>query len=707
VTENKKTSKKITGKKTKKNLVVTSVMTTGSLILVMFTVLLLFIVHKVNSKMEIVYQNANQNLVKSEASAVSHWAREYINKTGVYTSADVVRTADENQIVSWLTAHKSRRPEGFEEVFFCGKDGIAHFDDGSVQNIQTDDAYTAILKKSSNVYVSDPLQSKQTGHRIFRVAKAVYDNYGMCFGFFGAGVNLTQIEENIASIRIGSDGFAFMLASDGTVMGHAVKEKIGNVNFVSGTEKEEMTMHSVGQAMVRGQSGTAYAEGNVEKQLITYTTVTGTPWSIALDVPVTQVRETADELALYIVLIALVIAIVLLTVSGLFFYHSLKPLHTVVKTVHGISQGNADLSLRIKVSTNNEIGAVINGFNSFVEKLQMIVNDIKNSKNTLIAVEGNLHESTQETTSSISRIFTTIRAVTNHISTQAESVEQTSSAVTEVARNITSLEKMIENQSAGVNQASAAVEQMIGNISSVNQSVEKMAESFGLLQKDAMSGSEKQQDVNDKVTQINNQSEMLQEANSAIAAIAEQTSLLAMNAAIEAAHAGAAGKGFSVVADEIRKLSETSSAQSRTIGEQLKKIQESIKSVVVASADSNSSFNSVSVRITETDGLVQQIKGAMQEQEEGSRQIRSALTVMNDSTAEVRTASKEMSEGNKAILTGIEQLQNATNAIKDSMQEMTDGVQQINKTGTVLSGLSEKMNSSIALIGNQIDRFKS
>ena len=442
------------------------------------------------------------------------------------------------------------------------------------------------------------------------------------------------------------------------------------------------------------------------RMLVSYKKIPGTEWTIFAVTPYDFYFGSLKHMQRSILFIILGTIIFSILISAPWVQVIVKPLITVKNSINEIASGNADLTKRIPISSNDEIGDVVKGFNAFVEKLHGIVTNLQNSKADLIAVDNNLQASTQDASSSITEIISNIESVNNQIVTQSGSVNETAGAVNQISSNIDSLEKMIQSQASCVTEASAAVEQMIGNINSVNNAVGKMIVSFKTLQEHSEEGFSTQNNANEKIIRIEEQSKMLQDANTAIANIAEQTNLLAMNAAIEAAHAGEAGKGFAVVADEIRKLSETSTDQSKTIGSELQKIQVTIQEVVDVSNETNTAFTSIAQSINETSQIIEQIKAAMEEQQIGSKQIIEALHSMNDSTSEVRSASLEMTEGNKHILSEIQKLQVATDTMKGSIEEMHIGAKRINETGAELSTISGHVGDNIKKIGSEIDLFK-
>jgi len=178
------------------------------------------------------------------------------------------------------------------------------------------------------------------------------------------------------------------------------------------------------------------------------------------------------------------------------------------------------------------------------------------------------------------------------------------------------------------------------------------------------------------VSQVNNisaQSESLQEANTIISSIAARTNLLAMNAAIEAAHAGDAGRGFSIVADEIRKLAEQSAGQSKTIGNSLKGVLESIKSVVLTTSETEKTFEKVINHVQVIGALELEVNNALTEQKTGVGQILEALSNMKQVTVDVREGSEEMKKSSDLLQYEIKKLNEINSEVTQSMVEVKIG----------------------------------
>ena len=648
-----------------------------------------------------------RQIVQARADEISYWNDIYVNDLRIFTDNPVIKTGDIEKITAWIEENRSMRSSVFGNSFFCDPSGKT-YQLGSEASTQISDRsyFKEIMRNNKDYFIDDPIFSRALSAYVYMIARAVKNNQGKTVGFFAGSIRPDTVAAITDSIRVGQDGRAFILTGDGSVLAHWNSDIIMKENYLTGQLEHTEGLFEIAVSMTGGESSYGYYKNDTGKKLVVYAPIKGTTWSLGLEVPVSQINESSHQVIVTIVLLNLFIILALIVFCSVAIARIVKPLQVVENTIIGIAQGDADLTQRVNVVRNDEIGRLVDGFNLFAEKLQTIVSSVMKSKNRLSSVEGDLKQSVDNTGCSITQILCNIESVSHLVESQADGVEETAGAVTKIADNINSLEHMIQNQAAGVSEASAAVEEMIGNINAVDSSIAKMSTEFNQLATEARNGIDKQSNVNDVIRMIASQSEMLQEANAAIAGIASQTNMLAMNAAIEAAHAGDAGRGFSVVADEIRKLSETSSEQSRTIGDELNKIVTALESVVISSQDSEETFNNLSVRLSQTDEIMGQLREAMVEQQSGSKQILAALHTMNESTQEVRSASVEMASGNKTILQEIKMLQDSTSVIKNSMNEMTAGARTINETGAQLHTISRQVSDSIKEIGQQIDLFK-
>ena len=675
-----------------------------AILVVSFVLQNIFIVKSVKAYSQRDYSDFSEKVITEDAGKIQNWNEVLVNDLRIYSDNDVTKAGNADRIIAWLLSHENIRNPLFNYVMFCTPDGVGYASDGRILTVISKPFFRSIMNDKKELYVSD-IDFQVDGSVCYYIARPAYNAAGSLIGVFAGAVKLNEIDKMVSELSMGQEGKAILVGSNGVLISHI--RGMSKYMDLSYSDKAGFSgLDAIAVKACAGESGEGYyRDPNGVLTFASYAPVQGTPWSAILTIPQKQIEAVGNKMRTIILIISILVGIIVSVACSLMMIAAVKPLKIVQESIYDIASGEADLTQQIVVKSNNEIGALGDGFNAFMEKLRTIIGGVKDSKEILGDVNLGLQQRIGENGQSIEAIIGDLNDIGSQVENQANSVSQTVSAVEEIAQNIQSLENMIETQSSGVVEASAAVEEMIGNISSVNNSVGYMAQSFDALIQNTEAGIQRQNDVNQRIHNIEEQSKALQTANKTISDIAGQTNLLAMNAAIEAAHAGEAGKGFSVVADEIRKLSETSSAQSKTIREELLKIEGSINDVVSASQASTDMFVEVSNSITQTQQLVLQIKGAMEEQQEGSKQIGDALKLMNDNTSEVRAASHEMAEGNKSILVEIDQLRNTTGVIRDSMDKISSSAGDIKETSNALSEIANSVEAAVGQIGGQINLF--
>lgn len=383
-----------------------------------------------------------------------------------------------------------------------------------------------------------------------------------------------------------------------------------------------------------------------------------------------------------------------------------RPLKAVDNAMFNLTSGDADLSIQIPVKGNDEFASVCESVNTFVAMLHTIISELSSVQKSIMELIADLDSSSQQSASATAEILANIESVRHQANEQKSAVTGTTETISKSEDASATLSQLIENQSAATTESSAAIEEMLGNIKSVSASVFKMTESFHLLDKIVQAGNEKLSLVAEKVNNISDNSKMLIQANDIIAQIASQTNLLAMNAAIEAAHAGDAGKGFSVVADEIRKLAENSSSQSDAIGKELNNIATSIAEVVSYSSAAQGAFGEIVQHIQTTDTIINQINSAMTEQETASQQIFEALSDTRTMAVDVTEKAHYMSDAVVSIEHDVQTLQQISDTISGSMDEMAIGAQQISQSSQAVKDLAHQTQENITIMDGHLKKFK-
>jgi methyl-accepting chemotaxis protein len=526
-------------------------------------------------------------------------------------------------------------------------------------------------------------------------------------------LNLAGAQTKVEEILKGKDEIVGMsiYSSNGFVMANLIPEKVGKAM----TEVETIYGDNLQAAYQAVQKGEAFTCSSYSQVLDTNVEInmmpvrigdSDTTWTIMIASSEDFILSEVNEMTIFTIILASIALAVSVVVVYFTLNSTTKPIVRVAETLKDISEGEGDLTRSIAVSSKDEIGDLALYFNKTLEKIKSLIIIIKKEAANLHNIGNDLASNMTETAAAINEITANIQSIKGRVINQSASVTETNATMEQVITNINKLNGHVETQSNNVSQASSAIEEMVANINSVTNTLVNNAANVKNLKEASEVGRTGLQDVATDIQEIARESEGLLEINAVMENIASQTNLLSMNAAIEAAHAGESGKGFAVVADEIRKLAESSSEQSKTIGNVLKKIAESIKKITKSTDNVLARFEAIDSGVKTVALQEENIRNAMEEQGEGSKQLLRSASGLNETTQQVKGGSEEMLEGSREVMKESQNLERVTQEITGGMNEMASGASQINVAVNHVNEISTKNREGIDNLIKEVSRFK-
>ena len=727
----------------------------GRLLLIMLLIGILPVIFNTVISYSKAKNSLNQSVIEKESiveQAQTSYLLNWVNERtqDVATLAGISRIASMNPETANEAIKQYYRSWGiYETIFLTGTDGISIVtSDDKPLNVSDREYFKQAL--IGRITLSDPLISKASGNLVIVFVSPVRSKEGDIVGVIGETIKLDALTQILSKNRAGETSESYLVNQQGYfVTAPRFLNEMKDAGMI--TDRAELVYQlqtQAGKELQAGRSGQGIYTNYLGKQVIgQYSWIPSIKLGLITEQQTSEANAASTQLALFSVIL-IGIFILLITITALLIARGItKPIRLMANTANHLAQGDIDQTLEYRskdeyglladsfrgmISYQKEMTGVAvlisNGdltptvhpksdkdklgtaFKWMIESLRKSMGQVSESAIELNNASSQLANAAAQTGEATGQIATTVQQVAKGITQETDSITHTALSVEQMGRAIDGVAKGSQEQATAISQASqiasrinTAIEQVTDNAQAVTRDSAQAAtysRDGAKTVKETITGMEairaKVGLSASKVEEMGTRSEEIGAIVATIEDIASQTNLLALNAAIEAARAGEQGKGFAVVADEVRKLAERSSLATKEIAALIKGIQKTVSEAVTAM---QASAAEVEAGVTLAHSAGEALNNILGAAESVYKQAGDA----GEAAAKVSTAAAELVEAVDTVSAVIEENTAATEEMAANSNELTRAIENIASVSEENSAAVEEVSASTEEVSAQVE----